>query len=160
MKKVLIALDFNPTAQHILEAGYELARSMGAEVILMHVVADYTYYSSLDYSPILGFDQFSNLGAMQLDSVTQLENAANEYLEHLKAQFGYSSIKTLIKDGDAGEGIVEASDNLGVDVVVLGSHSRRGLDKILMGSVAEKVLRKSKIPLYIIPVSEKDKAKS
>lgn len=160
MKKILIALDYNPTAQHILEAGYELARSMGAEVILMHVVADYTYYSSLDYSPILGFDQFSNLGAMQLDSVTQLENAANEYLEHLKAQFVNSSIKTLIKDGDAGEGIVEASDNLGVDVVVLGSHSRRGLDKILMGSVAEKVLRKSKIPLYIIPVSEKDKAKS
>jgi nucleotide-binding universal stress UspA family protein len=159
MKKILIALDYNPTAQHILEAGYELARSMGAEVILMHVVADYTYYSSLDYSPILGFDQFSNLGAMQLDSVTQLENAANEYLEHLKAQFGNPSIKTLIKDGDAGEGIVEASDNLGVDVVVLGSHSRRGLDKILMGSVAEKVLRKSKIPLYIIPVSEKDKAK-
>lgn len=159
MKKILIALDYNPTAQHILEAGYELARSMGAEIILMHVVADYTYYSSLDYSPILGFDQFSNLGAMQLDSVTQLENAANEYLEHLKAQFGNSSIKTLIKDGDAGEGIVEASDNLGVDVVVLGSHSRRGLDKILMGSVAEKVLRKSKIPLYIIPVSEKDKAK-
>lgn len=159
MKKILIALDYNPTAQHILEAGYELARSMGAEVILMHVVADYTYYSSLDYSPILGFDQFSNLGAMQLDSVTQLENAANEYLEHLKAQFGDPSIKTLIKDGDAGEGIVEASDNLGVDVVVLGSHSRRGLDKILMGSVAEKVLRKSKIPLYIIPVSEKDKAK-
>jgi nucleotide-binding universal stress UspA family protein len=159
MKKILIALDYNPTAQHILEAGYELARSMGAEVIMMHVVADYTYYSSLDYSPILGFDQFSNLGAMQLDSVTQLENAANEYLEHLKAQFGNPSIKTLIKDGDAGEGIVEASDNLGVDVVVLGSHSRRGLDKILMGSVAEKVLRKSKIPLYIIPVSEKDKAK-
>lgn len=159
MKKILIALDYNPTAQHILEAGYELARSMGAEVILMHVVADYTYYSSLDYSPILGFDQFSNLGAMQLDSVAQLENAANEYLEHLKSQVGDPSTKTLIKDGDAGEAIVEASDNLGVDVVVLGSHSRRGLDKILMGSVAEKVLRKSKIPLYIIPVSEKDKAK-
>jgi nucleotide-binding universal stress UspA family protein len=158
MKKVLIALDYNPTAQHILEAGYELARSMGAEVILMHVVADYTYYSSLDYSPILGFDQFSNLGAMQLDSVAQLENAANEYLEHLKSQVGDPSTKTLIKDGDAGEAIVEASDNLGVDVVVLGSHSRRGLDKILMGSVAEKVLRKSKIPLYIIPVSEKDKS--
>ncbi len=158
MKKVLIALDFNPTAQHILEAGYELARSMGAEVILMHVVADYTYYSSLDYSPILGFDQFSNLGAVQLDSVTQLENAANEYLEHLKAQLGDASIKTLIKDGDAGDAIIEASDNLGVDVVVLGSHSRRGLDKILMGSVAEKVLRKSKIPLYIIPVKEKDKS--
>ncbi|RNI37281.1 universal stress protein [Hanamia caeni] len=158
MKKVLIALDFNPTAQHILEAGYELARSMGAEVTLVHVIADYTYYSSLDYSPILGFDQFSNLGTVQVDTVAQLENAANEYLEHLKTQVGDPSAKILIKDGDAGEAIVEASDNLNVDVIVLGSHSRRGLDKILMGSVAEKVLRKSKKPLFIIPVSEKNKS--
>ena len=158
MKKVLIALDFNPTAQHILEAGYELARSMGAEVTLVHVIADYTYYSSLDYSPILGFDQFSNLGTVQVDTVAQLENAANEYLEHLQTQVGDPSAKTLIKDGDAGEAIVEASDNLNVDVIVLGSHSRRGLDKILMGSVAEKVLRKSKKPLFIIPVSEKNKS--
>lgn len=157
MKKILIAVDYNPTAQNIAETGYELARSMNAEVILLHVVADYTYYSSLDYSPILGFDQFSNLGAVQMDSVMELENAANEYLEQTKAHLGDPSIRTLIKDGDAGNAIVEAAKNLEVDLIVLGSHSRRGLDKILMGSVAEKVLRQSKIPLFIIPISEKNK---
>ena len=158
MKKILIAIDYNPTAQNIAETGYKLAKSMNAEVILLHVVADYTYYSSLDYSPILGFDQFSNLGAVQMDSVSELENAANEYLEHSKTQLGDPAIKTLIKDGDAGDAIIEAAKNLEVDLIVLGSHSRRGLDKILMGSVAEKVLRRSKIPLFIIPVSEKDES--
>lgn len=156
MKKILIALDYNPTAQKIAETGYELAKSMGAEITLMHVVADYTYYSSLDYSPIMGFDQFSNLGAMQIDSAIELENAANDYLEKSKTHLGDSSIKTLVKDGDSGDAILEAAKNLDVDLIVLGSHSRKGLDKILMGSVAEKVLRHSKIPLFIIPISEKD----
>lgn len=156
MKKILIALDYNPTAQRIAEAGYELAKSMNAQIILMHVVADYTYYSSLDYSPIMGFDQFSSLGAVQIDSAMELEKAANEYLEKSKTHLGDTSIKTLVKDGDTGDAILEAAENLHVDLIVLGSHSRRGLDKILMGSVAEKVLRHSKIPLFIIPISEKD----
>lgn len=156
MKKILIALDYNPTAERIAKTGYEMAKSMNAEVTLLHVIADYTYYSSLDYSPIMGFDQFSNLGAVQMDSVTELENAAREYLEKTKTFLGDPSIKTLVKDGDFGDAIIDAAKNLGVDIIVLGSHSRRGLDKILMGSVAEKVLRRSKIPLFIIPVSEKD----
>lgn len=52
MKKVLITLDFDPTARKIAQAGYELAKSIGAEVYLLHVTVDDTYYSSLEYSPI------------------------------------------------------------------------------------------------------------
>jgi nucleotide-binding universal stress UspA family protein len=104
----------------------------------------------------MGFDQFSNLGAMQIDSSLELEKAANEYLEKTRTHLGDTSIKTLVKDGDTGDAILEAAENLDADLIVLGSHSRRGLDKILMGSVAEKVLRHSKTPLFIIPISEKD----
>jgi nucleotide-binding universal stress UspA family protein len=43
MKKILIALDYNPTAQQVAETGYKLAKSMNAKVLLLHVVADYTY---------------------------------------------------------------------------------------------------------------------
>lgn len=157
MKKILVAIDYNPTAENIAERGYELAKSMNAEIILLHVVADYTYYSSLDYSPIMGFDTFSNLGVLQTDTVTQLQSAADEYLEKCKKHLGDSTIKTLVKDGDSGDAIIEAANNLNADVIVLGSHSRTGLDKILMGSVAEKVLRHSKIPLFIIPITEEEK---
>lgn len=156
MKKILIAIDYNPTAQKIAETGYALAKSMNAQVVLLHVVADYTYYSSLDYSPIMGFDNFSNLGAIQANTVVELENAAHEYLEKSKSHLCDTTIQTLVKDGDTGDAILEAAKNLQADVIVLGSHSRRGLDKILMGSVAEKVLRHSKVPLFIIPVNEKE----
>ena len=156
MKKVLIAIDYNPTAQKIAETGYSLAKSMNAEITLLHVVADFTYYSSLDYSPIMGFDSFSTMGMVQTNTVAELEKAALEYLEKTKKHLDDASIKTLVRDGDSGDAIIEAANELKADVIVLGSHSRRGLDKILMGSVAEKVLRHSKTPLFVIPVSEKE----
>jgi len=152
MKKILIAIDYNPTAQNIAETGYSLAKSMNAEITLLHVVADYTYYSSLDYSPIMGFDSFSNLGMLQTDTVTELQSAAEEYLKKIKTHLGDPAIKTIVKDGDSGGAIIDAAKELNADVIVMGSHSRRGLEKILMGSVAEKVLRNSHIPLFIIPV--------
>lgn len=154
MKKILIAIDYNPTAQNIAQTGYSLAKSMNAEVTLLHVVADYTYYSSLDYSPILGFDSFSNLGMIQTNTVAELQTAAGDYLQKMKDFLGDETIKTLVKDGDSGDAILDAAKETNADVIVMGSHSRHGLDKILMGSVAEKVLRNSKIPLFIIPVIE------
>lgn len=157
MKKILIAIDYNPTAQDIAKKGYELAKSMNAEVILLHVVADYTYYSSLDYSPILGFDSFSNLGVIQTNAASELQNAAQDYLNKIKRYLGDDSIRTIVKDGDSGMAIINAAKELDADVIVMGSHSRRGLEKILMGSVAEKVLRNSSLPLFIIPVVENGK---
>ncbi|HEV2832218.1 MAG TPA: universal stress protein [Hanamia sp.] len=151
MKKVLIALDFDPSAQRIAETGYELAKSMNARAILLHVVADATYYSSLNYSPIMGFDSFSNLDIVQTDAVTGLKEAAQNYLDKSKHYLGDETIETIIKDGDFGEGILEAAKEMKADIIVMGTHSRSGLDKILMGSVAEKVLHKSSIPLFIIP---------
>src|SRR5574338_389133 len=110
MKKVLIAIDYNPTAQNIAKKGYELARSMNAQTILLHVVADYTYYSSLDYSPIMGFDSFSNLGILQTDTVTELHNAAQDYLNKTKQYLGgEDNIQTLVKDGDSGQAIIDAA---------------------------------------------------
>lgn len=61
MKKILIALDYDPTAQKITAAGYELAKAMNAQSILLHVTSYATYYSSLNYSPIIGFDSFRGL---------------------------------------------------------------------------------------------------
>lgn len=156
MKKILVAIDYNSTAKIVADSGFELAKSMNAQLILLHVVADYTYYSSLDYSPILGFDSFSNLGAIQSNTVMELENAAKDYLEKIKDQLGDTSIQTMIKEGDTGDAILEAAKESGVDVIVMGTHGRRGLDKILMGSVAQKVLRNSNIPMFIIPSKENE----
>ena len=151
MKKILIAVDYDPSAQNIAEKGYELASAMNASVILLHVVSDPTYYSSLNYSPIMGFDSFSNLDVVQAGAADSLKNAAQNYLDKTREFLGGSNITSVIKEGDFGDGILEAATETGADIIVMGTHSRRGIDKILMGSVAEKVLRHSTVPLFIIP---------
>jgi nucleotide-binding universal stress UspA family protein len=105
----------------------------------------------------MGFDSFSNLGMIQANTVTELQSAAEDYLQKTKVHLGDPAIKTLVKDGDSGDAILDAAKELNTDIIVMGSHSRRGLEKILMGSVAEKVLRNSHIPLFIIPVIENEK---
>jgi nucleotide-binding universal stress UspA family protein len=157
MKKVLIAVDYDPAAQKIAEEGYALAKSMGAQAILLHVISDYFYYSSLDYSPILGYDSFSNLGALQTGTSEDLHKAAQNYLDATKKHLGDPGVESVIKEGDFGGIIIETSKELNVDVIVMGTHGRRGIDKILMGSVAEKVLRNSTIPMFIIPTKEEEK---
>ena len=151
MKKILIALDYDPSAQIIAEKGYELATGMNASVILLHVVSDPTYYSSLNYSPIMGFDSFSNLDVVQTGAADSLKVAAQGYLDKTREFLGGSDITSVIKEGDFGDGILEAAKETGADIIVMGTHSRRGIDKILMGSVAEKVLHHSTVPLFIIP---------
>ena len=154
MKKILIAVDYDPSAETIARQGYQLAKSMNAQVVLLHVVADSTYYSSLNYSPIMGFDSFSNMDVIQTDAITGVKEAAQDYLDRTKHFLGDESIETIIKDGDFGDGIIETATEMNVDIIVLGTHSRRGLEKILMGSVAEKVMHKSSIPLFIIPTKK------
>jgi len=157
MSKVLIALDYDPSAQEVAEKGFAFAKSMGAQVVLLHVTSDYVYYSSLDYSPILGYDTFSNLGALQTNTLEELRVAAENYLKSMKEHLGDPGIETLVRDGEFGEVILETAEEKNIDILVLGTHGRRGLDKILMGSVAEKVLQSTKIPLFIIPTHKRGK---
>ncbi|HZK63968.1 MAG TPA: universal stress protein [Puia sp.] len=151
MKKVLIALDFNPDAPGVAEAGYELSKALNAQTILLHVTSDATYYSSLNYSPIMGFDSFSDLDVLQTDTVDKLKKVAQSYLDKSKQHLGDETIQTVVKEGDFAESILQTATEMKADIIVIGTHSRKGLDKILLGSVAEKVLHHTSIPLFIIP---------
>jgi nucleotide-binding universal stress UspA family protein len=154
VKKVLIALDYNPTAQKVAEAGYSLAKSMNAEVILLHVMTDPVYYSSLGYSPIMGFNGYIDMGPLELESIDGLKNASLKYLKKSKQHLGDEDIETVVAEGDFADAILKTAKDLHIDLIVMGSHSRRWLDQVLLGSVTEKVLHHTKIPLYIIPTKE------
>ena len=153
MKKILIALDYDPTAQKVAETGHKLAKAMKARTILLHVISDATYYSSLNYSPIMGFGGFSR-DTIQIDTVEELKKIAQDYLDKSKQHLRDRMIETVVRKGDFGETILKTATDLNVDIIVMGTHSRRGLEKILMGSVAEKVLHHSLIPLFIIPTRD------
>lgn len=73
-------------------------------------------------------------------------------LEKSKKHLKSSAIKTIVKSGDCSEMILSTANEFQVDVIVMGSHCRRELEKILLGSTSERVLRKSITPLFIIPI--------
>lgn len=155
MKKVLIALDYNPTAKMVAEAGYKLAKSLGAEVTLVHVLVDSMYYSSTTYSSIMGFDGYINPGFVQPDVIVELTKSTQEFLNKTKKHLKDDSIKTIVKEGEVADSILEVAQAIKADVIVVGSHSQKWFDAIVMGSVAEKVLHNTLVPLYIIPTKNR-----
>jgi len=154
MKKVLIALDYNPTAQKVAESGFSLAKTIGAEITLLHVISDPVDYSSTEYSPIMGFIGFRDQSHLQLDSVDALKKVSQQFLDKSKHHLGDKNIKTLVEEGDFAESILKTAKDMHADIIVMGTHSRKWLENIVMGSVTEKVLNHTSIPVFIIPTKK------
>ncbi len=154
---VLIALDYDQTAEKVAKEGFAIASSMNADIILMHVASEPVFYSSVGYSPITGFLGYINMKNIKFDSTTEPKIIAQFYLDHFKQHLGNDKIKTHVGEGDFAESILETAKTKHADAIVIGSHSHNWIENLLMGSVTEKVLKLSTIPLIIIPVGKSDK---
>jgi len=158
LRKVLIALDLDPSARIVAEAGYSLARTMNAQVVFLHVIAEeiyYTGYTGMEYSPIASFSGFNSTDfSVMLDSEGPLK-ASQYFLGKIKDHLHDDTIQILVEKGSFPEMILKTAADMNTDLIVLGSHSRRWLDQILIGSVTEKVLHHTTIPLFIIPTGRK-----
>jgi len=150
MKKILIALDYNLTAQKVAESGFSISKALGAEVILLHIIADATYYTEIEYTQRIGFMGLSAHEAFHLFD-DGLNKAMKQFLDKSKDHLGDETTITLVKEGDFAESILKTAKDLHCDIIVMGSHSRKWMEDIIMGSVTEKVLHSTSIPLIIIP---------
>ncbi|GAB2810268.1 universal stress protein [Ferruginibacter profundus] len=156
MKTVLIALDYDPTAEKVAAAGAALAKALGAKVILLHVIAEPAYYSSTAYAPVMGFGGYVDINFSEPDIIDNLKKASQEFLDRSKEHLDDTAIETLVKEGDIPDSIIAAAKEQNADVIVIGSHSRKWLESIVMGSVTEKVLHHTTTPLFIIPTKKEE----
>ena len=141
IKKVLIAIDYDETSQKVAEQGFSMAQAMNAETILLHVISEQpVYYSTYTY-----------MRELRVDILGDLKISTQKFLDKTKKYLGDDSIKTILKEGEIAETILNTAKELKVDVIVMGSHSRKWLENIILGSEAEDVLKKTTIPLFIIP---------
>lgn len=154
MKKVLIALDYDPTAQKVAEEGFALAKAMGAKIILIHVISDPVIYTSPGHITIMGFAGCNDTIPIQTESIDALRKASQQFLDKAKHHLRDGDILTIVQEGDSAESILKAAKDVQADIIVMGSHSRKWLENIIMGSVTEKVLHHSLIPLLIIPTKK------
>jgi nucleotide-binding universal stress UspA family protein len=153
MKNVLIALDYGPTAQKVAEKGFAIAKAMQAHVVLLHVITDPVYYASRSYSPIMGFGGYVDVDFLGPDLLANIIDESAHFLAKTRSHLQDENIQIEIKQGEIAPTILETATKIKADFIVLGTHSRRWMEEILVGSTAHKLIKHSKIPMYIIPVA-------
>ncbi len=154
-KKVLIAIDYNTNATKIVDIAYSFAKAMKAEITLIHVVENEVYYTSFITSPITGIVDFDSATFYQYMNSESLISAANYYLDKIKKHLKDSKVHTIVERGNFADVILSTAKDLKVDLIIMGSHSQKWLEQVLIGSTTEKVLNHTQIPLLIIPTKRK-----
>ncbi len=146
INKILIAMDYDQTSIKVAETGFSMAQAMNAETILLHVISERPlYYSSYMY-----------MRELQVNIIGDLKESTQEFLDKAKKKLGSESIKTVLKEGEIADTILETAKEMNVDLIVMGSHSRKWLENIILGSAAQDVLKNTPIPLYIVPTKNRD----
>ena len=154
MQKVLIALDYDSNSDEIAKIGYQVAKNMGAQTVLLHVLGDQNNYSALQFDPMMGMSGYDyNVFANVVDTESYT-NAGYLYLQHIKDHLNDESLELLVKIGDASDEILSTAIATQSDLIVMGTHSKKWLEKVFVGSVAESVLAHTKIPLLVIPTKK------
>jgi nucleotide-binding universal stress UspA family protein len=140
VRSILSPVDFGVGSETALDYALDLAQALGATVHLLHVYQ----------IPVYGFPDGAFLAGPEI--ATRLSEAAQKGLDGLVARISarYPNVKGVLKQGNPADEICEAAKSLGVDLIVLGTHGRKGIAHALMGSVAERVVRTSNIPVLTI----------
>lgn len=141
IKKVLIAMDYDETSQKVAEIGFMMAEAMNAKTVLLHVISEQpVYYSSYLF-----------MRELRVDILDDLKKSTQDFLDKTKKHLGNEDIQTVLTNGEIAETILKTATDLKADVIVMGTHSRKWLESVIMGSEAEKVLKNTTIPLFIVP---------
>jgi len=149
MKRVLAAVDFSDWTGPVLQTAVELARRYDAAVTAVYA----EMFLPPPYFTERGVEQVSGF----LDTQKQ---AARQYLEESVAQeLGEeTAVETRLVEASPVEGILRAAEMTRAELIVMGTHGRSGLNRLLLGSVAEKVLREAKGPVLTVRGGEEGRA--
>ena len=144
-KKILVPIDGSPTSNLGLNEAIKLARDQGAKLRLFHLVDEYIAVSSPDGMA------FSNTDAL-LESLRQGGKKIIEKAEALAKRNGLTPESVMRESfgGRAAEFIVQQANKWKADLIVLGTHGRRGVKRLVMGSDAEQVVRTTRVPVLLV----------
>jgi nucleotide-binding universal stress UspA family protein len=135
ISRILHPTDFSSASSHAFELACALARDYGAHLTVLHVVSP----------PTVVFTE----GVMPVEMDVLVEDARHR-LDQLKAPDPNFEFERRVAQGQAVDSILQAIQDLDADLVVLGTHGHTGLKRLLMGSIAEQILRKAPCPVLTV----------
>ena len=139
-KKFIVPIDFGETSLFALDYAIEIAKQLGASITVMHALE----------LPIYGFPDGAFVANAEVagkitDGATAGLHAAIDARKHAGV-----SLESVLRQGAPDEEIEALAKSMGADLIVIGTHGRRGLARALLGSVAEKVVRMAPCPVLTI----------
>jgi nucleotide-binding universal stress UspA family protein len=147
-ERILIATDGSKFGEKAAKVGIELAKLSGGKVIVVYVADISKYISSAGLIP-----PFGGVSPDAIDNVVASIREAGEKATHQVTELARASgvtSETLIVEGNPPSEILRIAEDEKIDTIVMGSIGKTGLEKFLMGSVAEKVVHNSKLPVLIV----------
>ena len=140
IKKMLFAVDLSDDLPDAAEYAAWLAKQLDAEVTVLNVTPDAAHFSGFIISP-----------DYTKDFVSQLENGARQAMEEFLPKY-FSDVKAtgIVMQGDPAEEIMACAEENDMDLIVMASHGRKGIDRLLLGSVVQKVAKYALQPLLTV----------
>ncbi|HEX6810381.1 MAG TPA: universal stress protein [Planctomycetota bacterium] len=139
LRKILVPTDFSPCAAAALDYAAELASKLDAEILLVHVQPSLANYVS-----------FPTAVPLPADWVSSMHTQAQAELAKEAARVKRVKIGTELREGNIHESVLAAATAFAADLIVIGTHGRRGVSHVLLGSVAERVVRHSTVPVLTV----------
>jgi nucleotide-binding universal stress UspA family protein len=141
IKKILVPVDFSENSQKILRSAEEFASKFEASLAIVFVVQSFDDYSGffVPHMPIAQFEE-------------EVVQSAREKMKSFVAETlsGGGASATAILSGDVAGEINRYAAEQGVDLIIMGTHGYKGLEKVLFGSVAEKIVKTAPCPVLTI----------
>ena len=148
-KKILFPLDLSEISPIIVPYVKNVAETYGAEVHMLFVARVFDYFKGI-YVSHPSIDQFES------EVIAGAQKKLREFHEEFFAD-GTLTVKTAVVPGDIAEEILKYIAKEDIDLLVMGTHGRRGFEKVVFGSVAERMIKLAPVPLLLInPFKVKD----
>lgn len=145
IKRILVPTDFSPGAESALQWASSLGEAYHAEVVILHIL-------DLSLAGVAGLPtEFAAMPAAA-ELIDRLRAETKTEMARVTAQFPRA--KTVVRETIPRAGILDVAREVGADLIVMGTHGRTGLAKIFFGSVAEYVVRHSRIPVLTVRQDE------
>jgi nucleotide-binding universal stress UspA family protein len=146
IRKILCPVDFSESSEHARRYAVVFARIHGAELYLLHVIQP----------PVVAVSDSPGLAGLSDQIVRDLEQSARARLRQVQEQTEkeHAQVTSRIVVGTPFVEIVQAARETQADLIVMGTHGRTGLTHMIIGSVAEKVVRKAPCPVLTVRLPE------
>ena len=140
-KRILFPVDLSESSTKMVPYVQTVAKKFEAKIHILFAARVFEYFTSI-YVPHTSINKFEK------EIIEGAEKRLYEFVDEHFSEF--PGTKTAVVAGDAAEKIIEYIEDKKIDLVIMGTHGRKGMDKIIFGSVAERVVKTSPVPVMVV----------